>query len=297
VGEPVDEPVGRAVGEPVDEAVGDAGHGAEDRSEQVLATGGVTHVVRVGGTVRRTPRPTTASVHALLRHVRARGFLDVPEPLGWDEQGREVLSYVEGDVPDDPLPPEATTDEVLAALARLVRRLHDAVDGWTPPPDARWGAIPGTPDVADLPPLVDVPELVSHQDYCPGNVVFRDGLPAALIDFDLARPTTRVADAVNALHWWVPLVPPGDRTPSLVDADAATRVRVFADAYGMTADQRARVVPTALLRARHSVRTMRAAADVDPVFRRWWDAGLEPRLTRAVSWLAAQAPRLEAGLR
>ena len=142
-----------------------------------------------------------------------------------------------------------------------------------------------------------MPELVSHQDYCPGNVVFRDGLPAALIDFDLARPTTRVLDAVNALYWWVPLVPPQDRAPSLVDADAPSRVRAFVDAYGMTPEQRAQVVPLAVLRARHSIPTMRAAADVDPVFRRWWDAGLAERLPRAAAWVAAEAPRLEAALR
>ena len=269
----------------------------DDDREVPLATGGVTEVVRVGATVRRTPRPTTASVHALLRHVRARGLLDVPEPLGWDERGREVLSFVEGDVPDNPLPAEATTVAVLEALARLVRRLHDAVDGWVPPPDARWGAIPGTPDVSGLPPLMAAPEIVSHQDYCPGNVVFRDGLPAALIDFDLARPTTRVLDAVNAVYWWVPLRPPEDRPPSLVDADVPARVRAFADAYGMTAEQRALVVPLAVLRARHSIPTMRAAADVDPVFRRWWDAGLDVRLPRAAAWIAAEAPRIEAALR
>ena len=39
----------------------------------------------------------------------------------------------------------------------------------------------------------------AHQDYCPGNAVFRNGLPCGLIDFDLSRPTTRVADYVDAL--------------------------------------------------------------------------------------------------
>ena len=33
-------------------------------------------------------------------------------------------------------------------------------------------------------------EAGSHRDYYTGNVVLRDGLPAALIDFDLAMPTT-----------------------------------------------------------------------------------------------------------
>ena len=50
-----------------------------------------------------------------------------------------------------------------------------------------------------------VAELVSHCDYATGNVVFRGGLPVALIDFDLAMPTTRLYDIANALWYWAPL--------------------------------------------------------------------------------------------
>lgn len=206
-------------------------------NEQVLAEGGVTRVVRVGDTVRRPVRPFTATVQAYLAYVRTRGADFVPEPLGYDDQGREILGFVPGDVPAEPLPDWATGESVVVELARLVRRLHDAAAGWTLPPDAVWGGIPGVASL-DVPPSSEVPELVSHQDYCPGNVVFREQHAVALIDFDLARPTTRVADCVNAMSWWVPLVDPVDRVPSLVGADAAHRVRLFADAYGMTGRQR-----------------------------------------------------------
>jgi aminoglycoside phosphotransferase (APT) family kinase protein len=83
-------------------------------------------------------------------------------------------------------------------------------------------------------------ELVSHRDYALGNVVFRDGLPVALIDFDLARPTTRLYDIVNALWFWAPLRSgdPRDRLPALADADIPHRVAVFAGASGMTARPR-----------------------------------------------------------
>ena len=162
-----------------------------------MADSGVTRVVRIGATVRRPVRPFTATVQAYLRHLRERGVTFVPEAFGYDEQGREVLSFVPGDVPTEPLPGWATTEGVLQELARLVRALHDASEGWLPPTDAVWGSIPGPPP-ADLPALFDSPELVCHQDYCPGNVVLRAGLPAAFIDFDLARPTTRVLDSVNA---------------------------------------------------------------------------------------------------
>lgn len=263
--------------------------------EQVLAETGVTRVVRVGDTVRRPVRPFTATVHAFLRHLWDQGVDFVPEPLGYDDQGREVLRYVPGDVPVEPLPAWATGEEVLVQLARLIRRLHDAAAGWDAPPDAVWGSIPGVSPVP-LWPLFDAPELVAHQDYCPGNVVFRDGLPRGIIDFDLARPTTRVADCVNALYWWVPLLHPLDRPPSLAEADAARRVRIFADAYGLNDQQRRELVPVAVARAKNAHVSMRAAAEVDPVFKRWWDEGVKDRMPRAETWLAQEQAAIQAGL-
>jgi len=49
--------------------------------------------------------------------------------VGVDEQGREVLSFVPGEVHRHPLPPEAAGDDVLVALARLIRALHEASAG------------------------------------------------------------------------------------------------------------------------------------------------------------------------
>jgi aminoglycoside phosphotransferase (APT) family kinase protein len=139
-------------------------------SEGELLTGdGVTQgIVRIGDTVRRPLRPFSLTVQAYLAHLRDAGFAGAPLPFGIDEQGREVLSFVPGDVPRNPLPPETAGDEVLVALARLIRALHEASAGWVPPPDAVWG---GTP--ANLGrPVSERTELVSHCDYYPGNVVF-----------------------------------------------------------------------------------------------------------------------------
>ncbi len=114
-----------------------------------------------------------------------------------------MLSFVPGEVPRNPLPPETAGDDVLVALARLIRALREASAGWAPPPGAVWG---GTPGPAGQ--IAGRAELVSHRDYYPGNVVFRDGLPVALIDFDLAMPTTRLYDIANALWYWAPLRDP-----------------------------------------------------------------------------------------
>ena len=266
---------------------------AQPDEEPLIGDGVTPGIVRVADTVRRPVRPFTATIQGYLAHLRAAGFSGAPRPLGIDEQGREVLSFVPGDVPREPLPPEATGDGVLVALAGLIRRLHEAADGWTPPPDAVWAAMPGTESV----PFVDTgAELVSHRDYCPGNVVFRDGLPAALIDFDLARPTTRIYDIANALYWWAPLLHPVDRAPALAGADIPHRVAVFADAYGMTGGQRQALMPLAERMVHRFHLVARAAAEVDPVFRRLWEEGVKDRLPRARAWLAHEGPAIAARL-
>lgn len=103
--------------------------GQEDRlgdggSEQPLVGGNVNGgVVRVGDTVRRTAGPHTPAVHAFLQHLYEVGFDGAPRPLGFDEQGREVLTFVPGVVPwparFDLLEPDAA----LVRVARLIRRL------------------------------------------------------------------------------------------------------------------------------------------------------------------------------
>jgi hypothetical protein len=44
-----------------------------------------------------------------------------------------MLSFVPGDVPRNPPPPETSGDDVLVALGRLIRALHEAWAGWVPP--------------------------------------------------------------------------------------------------------------------------------------------------------------------
>ena len=258
-------------------------------SEGELLTGdGVTQgIVRVGDTVRRPLRPFSLTVQAYLAHLRDAGFTGAPLPFGVDEQGREVLSFVHGDVPRNPLPPETAGDEVLVALAGLIRALHEASAGWTPPSGAVWG---GTPASAGR--VTEQAELVSHRDYYPGNVVFRDGLPVALIDFDLAKPTTRLYDIANALWYWAPLRDPRDRAPAFVDADIPHRVAVFADAYGMTARQRAELAPFAVDMARRYHENARVSAQLDPVFRKLWEDGAKDVLPRAEAWLREAAPAI-----
>src|SRR5919107_431204 len=85
----------------------------ERRQRRRLTGGGLTRAERVGATVRRAAGPWTDTIHALLRHVRARGVTEIPEPLGRDGSGREVLSFVAGDVYHYPMPDWMWDDAVL----------------------------------------------------------------------------------------------------------------------------------------------------------------------------------------
>ena len=61
--------------------------------EEVLTGGNTTAVARVGETVRRVAGAWSPTIHALLRHLRANGVDWVPEPYGFADDGREILTH------------------------------------------------------------------------------------------------------------------------------------------------------------------------------------------------------------
>jgi Ser/Thr protein kinase RdoA (MazF antagonist) len=202
-------------------------------------------------------------------------------------------------VPASPPEPWACTDGVLAAVGRFVRRLHEASAGFEPPAGARWF---GTDRVIELPPDVPPlfdgpPELVSHSDLTPQNVVFRDGEPAGLIDFDLTRPTIRLADVVNAAIHWVPLTDPVDRAAVYAGTDAAARLRILVDAYGLDPAQRAGFLPLARRGALRGWHNMKANAEQrGGGWQRMWEEGVGDIIRRRGAWLDREATALEAAL-
>jgi hypothetical protein len=248
--------------------------------------GSVTEgVVRVGDTVRRPARASTPAVNALLEHLEAVGFDGAPRVLGVDELGRQVLTYIPGETASRPLPAYAVSDETLVALARLLRRFHDAAAGFAPPPGLVWEE--GSGDDGE-------PEIVGHCDVTPENVVFRDGRPVALIDFDLARPTTRLFDVVTTLRHWAPLADPVDADPRQRNLDVGRRLRLFCDAYGLPPRDRRRVVEVARLRFGRSYAAMRARAIREGGgWARMWASGAGDRIRRAAAWLDAHQEELE----
>ncbi|HTN79928.1 MAG TPA: phosphotransferase [Acidimicrobiales bacterium] len=185
--------------------------------EEVLRGGQVNPaVVRIGDTVRRTPTAATSAVHDLLRHLEAKGFDGAPRVLGFDDQGREVLSYVEGVVAHDESWPEVLhSDDGLVAVVRLLERFHDAVADHRPP-----GLAPE--------------EIVCHGDPGPWNIVWRGDEPVALIDWDFALHASPLYDLSYVAFEMVPLRDDDRcRAMGFTDIpDRARRLRLVCDTYG-----------------------------------------------------------------
>jgi hypothetical protein len=262
---------------------------ARAETGEVLLRGGLTNegqVSRIGATVRRPWRETSPSTHALFAHLERMGFEGAPRFLGMDEHGREVLTYIEGEVPIAPCPEWALTDDALVSVAELLRRYHDAVASFDhgvlawprPAPDAFRGAI------------------VSHNDPNLDNVVFADGRAVALIDFDLASPGSAVWDVACAARLWAPLRDERD-IPEPVRTRSAQRLRTFVDAYGLPARNRAQVVDALLPAHDQAYDVVReAVAGGHRAFGDLWTDGGRERAERTRRWIAAHDREMRAAL-
>jgi hypothetical protein len=180
-------------------------------------------VVISGARVSRPSTAASATVRAFLRFLRSQDLDCVPQPLGHD-QDRETLGYIPGSSGGEGWYHQHT-DDGIASAARLLRRVHDAGQGWDPPTDAVWGA-----------PPVPADEVVfCHGDPGPWNFVWNANTAIALIDWDYLHPGPRVDDIAYALRWFVPM-----RSDELAlnwhhfpqVPDRRHRTEVFLQAYG-----------------------------------------------------------------
>lgn len=210
----------------------------EDAAVEVPLAGGHDsgRVTRIGGTVRKPVRPWTRSVHAVLRHLESVGFAGAPRVIGFDTEGREVLTYIDG---VDGRRARCYTDAALIQVAQLIRSLHDGLGSFVPPADRHWR--PGS--------RAPKGDLICHNDLSPANTIYRDGAPQAFIDWDFSRPSTAVWDLSYAVRTFVPLYSADDcRQMGYEPGQRDERLRLFCEAYGMDAQTRRDLLP--MVRAR-----------------------------------------------
>jgi Phosphotransferase enzyme family len=233
----------------------------------------------VDGTVRRMAGPWSPSVHRLLAHLQDRGFDGAPRPMGVDDLGRDVVSYLPGETVGSrrPWPAWTHTDEALVQVAGWLRRFHDAVLDFDPGIEAVWreGGIwrPGL--------------LIGHNDAAPYNAVWNDDRLVGFVDWDMSGPLTRESDLAWVAFSWVPL-----HARDVVEAEGFThfsdrrgRLELFLREYGgdLTADGLLEVLRH---RLRENIDAMRVTArSGDATYQRMLEHGVDWRLVRALDEL------------
>lgn len=248
--------------------------------------------VLVDGTVRRSTGPWTPAVHALLRHLEARGLSGVPRVLGMDEQGREVLTFLAGETVgwQQPWPAWVHSDEALVQVGQWLRRYHGAVADFVPPADARWRTSARAWQPGDV---------IGHNDAAPYNAIWTSGTAwgeagqlVGFVDWDFAGPCTALHDLAYTVFSWVPL---HARDVVLAEgftgfAERPRRLRLLLEAYGYEGgvDDVLEAVKDRIREHAEDVRTLAAAGD--PGFRRLVDLGTIAGLDRALRQLEEDLP-------
>ena len=242
-------------------------------SEYPLQGGSVNTVVRVGDTVRR--QPGRRFVRELLGFLERSGWGGAPRFLGVDEQGREILTFVDGYVPwqerDAPGASGAsgvTAEASLVQVAELVREFHDLTAGT---------------------PLAGDAEVVCHNDLAPNNTVYSpDGAglrPVAFIDWDLAAPGRRIHDVAHVCWQHLGLGPGAAVGP------AARGIRLICDAYRL--DGRDEIVDVIMWWQDRCWRGIQAGAEAgeEAMVRLRGDGGVR-EVRAAFGWVAAHRSEL-----
>jgi Phosphotransferase enzyme family len=160
----------------------------EKPEEEPLAGGGSTHVVRHGEVVLRERRPWSPTVVGLLLHLHHEGLDRAPQPVGdgFAADGREQLEYIHASSA-----PQVWSEEGCYQLGMLLRDVHRLAVGYLPRDPIWmpwWGRALSGPD-----------RLLGHGDVAPWNLLSRDGLPVALLDWDTAGPMSGAWDLAQAV--------------------------------------------------------------------------------------------------
>ncbi|MFC8796854.1 phosphotransferase [Promicromonospora sp. NPDC057138] len=241
----------------------------QHHDEQALSGGFVSTVTRRGDEVHRSMPDRHEYVHELLRYLAERGWRGAPRLLRVEPPATEVLSYLDGlSGADDGMRRAAAEPSCLAALARLVRELHDLTAGTA---------------------LAGDSEVVCHHDIDPRNTVFRRGTsgiePVAFVDWDIAGPGRRIEDVAHLVWQFVPLGPGSDV------GSAARALVTVCEAYGPL--DRSELVPTALWWQRRCADGIDAGARAgEPAMVRLAELGVPDDVRRQAAWTAEHAAEL-----
>lgn len=257
-----------------------------DDEEILLTGGGRNAVTRKGDTVHRQTGPWAETVHALLRHFDSVGFAGAPRVVGsgFDPQGRETLSFIDGASPH----PGPWPDDAMFAVGKLLRGVHDATASFKVPETAVWKDWFGRS-------LGTRAKVIGHCDTGDWNIIARNGQPVALIDWEQAGPVDPLVELAQLC--WLNAHLFDDDLAALIGlpplAQRARKLRLIVDGYGLAAPQRASLIEAMIELAIHDTANEASEAgitqdstDPQPLWALAWRS-------RSAAWMLRHRAALE----
>lgn len=258
----------------------------DSQAIEIPMIGGRTKVWRKGQVVLRETGSWASTVHALLNHLEQVEFAGAPRVVGsgFDDQGRELLTYIEGEF----VHPGPWDEASLFKIGQLMRDLHRATASFVIPADAQWREWHGRR-------LGDPSRGIGHCDTGPWNIVLKNDLSCALIDWEAAGPCDPITGLAQCC-WLNAQLHDDDvaeRQGLGTLAERATHLRCILDGYELPRSERVGFVEKMIEFAIHDAATEAIIAkvtmettDVGALWAITWR-------TRSASWMQRHKAILE----
>jgi len=195
-------------------------------AEKPLQFGTVSNAVRIENTIHRDTGVWTPTIHALIAYLNENGFTEAPKVLGFDEKGREILSFLPGTEASRPWPNILRQSGGLYQAGRMLRRYHDIITNFKPSAEAEWriGEVELKPG-----------QIIRHGDLGPWNTIWQNDTLTGLIDWDFAQPGDRLEDLAQMAYYFIPLrSEEGWRKAGFEKCpNFAERLNILVSSYGM----------------------------------------------------------------
>lgn len=214
--------------------------------------GGRDNIIKNNDIVYRPSHEWTSNVHDFLRYLHKCGFVKVPLPQGINEDGQELVSFVDGEVFNNELSQDARSDDTLISFAKFIRKFHDlgadyieCLNG-----NEKWM----------LPVQTEI-ETMCHGDLAPYNTALEGKRVVGLIDFDTLHPGSRIWDVSYALYRWIPLMSEDNPENFGTRSDKTRRIELFFETYGTDAIDQEGVFDWVIRRLEYLVSYMKQEAN------------------------------------
>ena len=223
------------------------------KMEKLVLNGGREgKIVREKDLVVRPGNIWTPYVHSFLNFLKEKGMENIPVPYGLREDGKEMVSFVEGETFHEGLPEALFNDTVLSEAADLLHQYHEAGKAYI----ERLSGV----EIWML-PVRSPKEAMCHGDFAPYNVTFVGEHVHGIIDFDTVHPGPRLWDVAYAVYRWVPFMAPSNPESREDLAGQLRRLKLFSDRYGLSRSEKSRLPGVMIERLESLISYMRKEAD------------------------------------